>query len=199
MSLVFNTVSTIHQYICCDGCHMEPIQGKRWRCNQCLGPNSFDLCDGCHAKQIHSHHELSLVQGEDVVAAHPIPLVESNLVGSVYGRTAKLLLSQTYENKENINIEAIYKFPLHPKIALVGMRMITDDRRIDAEIMAKKEGQIKYDDALAGGHGACIVEQSAEDDDMYTMSIGNMEKGQKCIIEIDLIHELEHVEGDRYR
>ena len=39
----------------CDGCHLSPIRGSRFRCLEC---EDYDLCADCRAANCHPQHEM---------------------------------------------------------------------------------------------------------------------------------------------
>ena len=51
----------VHYTIICDGCDMEPIVGKRYKCKKC---RNFDYCEKCYEKRKNSHppHEFQLIE-----------------------------------------------------------------------------------------------------------------------------------------
>ena len=64
----FNTISTTdgndkketHFGFICDGCQMNPIIGKRYKCKDC---KDFDFCENCYEKNQKTHgHEFKLIE-----------------------------------------------------------------------------------------------------------------------------------------
>ena len=52
----------VHAYIICDGCGMDPLVGKRYKCKTC---HDFDFCENCYEKNKDSHkHEFKLVEAK---------------------------------------------------------------------------------------------------------------------------------------
>jgi hypothetical protein len=43
----------LHDNYVCDGCGMDPIQGKRYHCRECT---DFDLCEDCSIRTTHPHN-----------------------------------------------------------------------------------------------------------------------------------------------
>lgn len=55
-----NCQNEIHYYFTCDGCKMNPIIGKRYKCKICT---NFDYCENCYQKNILTHrHEFILFE-----------------------------------------------------------------------------------------------------------------------------------------
>ena len=50
----------IHFFIICDGCGMQPLVGKRYKCKGC---EDFDYCEKCYEKNKDTHkHEFTLIE-----------------------------------------------------------------------------------------------------------------------------------------
>ncbi|GES86918.1 ZZ-type zinc finger-containing protein 3-like [Rhizophagus clarus] len=41
----------VHHGFCCDGCHMDPIIGSRYLCNECDESHEVDLCEDCYVEE----------------------------------------------------------------------------------------------------------------------------------------------------
>ncbi|CAB4486986.1 unnamed protein product [Rhizophagus irregularis] len=41
----------VHYGFCCDGCHMDPIIGTRYLCNECDESHEVDLCEECFVEE----------------------------------------------------------------------------------------------------------------------------------------------------
>jgi Ca-activated chloride channel family protein len=89
---------------------------------------------------------------------------------------AEITILQRYENNEQQPIEAVYEFPLERNSAVCGFFAQIDEQRIDGICKEKEEAKDIYDDAIASGHGAYLLEQS-EKPNKFTASIGNLPPG----------------------
>ena len=50
----------VHAFYICDGCNMNPIVGKRYKCKVC---NNFDFCEKCYEQKQKEHgHEFQLIE-----------------------------------------------------------------------------------------------------------------------------------------
>ncbi len=55
----------IHSLVSCDGCHMNPLIGRRYKCETC--PN-FDFCEACYKKEKEKHgHQFKVVETKELV------------------------------------------------------------------------------------------------------------------------------------
>ena len=55
----------VHYTVICDGCNMEPIVGKRYKCKFC---DNFDYCENCYEKNKNEHsHEFKLIEKSEYI------------------------------------------------------------------------------------------------------------------------------------
>lgn len=67
-----------HNYIC-DGCEMNPIVGKRYKCKGC---NNFDYCEKCYEKNKKIHgHEFKLIEKPEIEINFPF----FNMINPFFG------------------------------------------------------------------------------------------------------------------
>lgn len=64
---------------------------------------------------------------------------------------------------------------------------IGDDREIFAEVMEEKKSEEKYGDAIVSGHGAAMLKTKKDNEDMYTLVIGNILPLERAKIEIVIV------------
>eukprot|EP01105_Mastigella_eilhardi_P026814 TRINITY_DN7916_c0_g1_i1.p1 TRINITY_DN7916_c0_g1~~TRINITY_DN7916_c0_g1_i1.p1 ORF type:complete len:1257 (-),score=266.49 TRINITY_DN7916_c0_g1_i1:1194-4448(-) len=124
-------------------------------------------------------------------AAVPLQSVEASF--EIVGFAAKIELTQQFTNKNAFPIEATYKFPVDDLAGVCGFVAEIDGKRIVAKCMPKEKAQQVYDDAVASGSGAYLLEQKKED--LFEMSVGNLPQGKTVVIRITYITLLECEEG----
>ncbi|MEZ4298304.1 MAG: VIT and VWA domain-containing protein [Polyangiaceae bacterium] len=122
-----------------------------------------------------------------------VPLLGVALGGEVLGAHARLVLRQRYRNQERQPIEAVYTFPIPGDATLVGFAMECEGRRIEAEVKEREEAFQVYDDAIAKGHGAALLEQ--ERPNIFTASVGNLLPGEETVVEVTFVQKLTADEG----
>ena len=98
-------------------------------------------------------------------------------IGDVFSRT---VVTQLYENREEINIEAVYTFPLPSEAILLEFTVTIDGRVRRGEVMKKRQAQRAYENAVEQGNTAAMLEEIG--DGLYSMNIGNILAGQKIEI-----------------
>ncbi len=125
-----------------------------------------------------------------------VPLTGVRIEGDLVGRGAKIIVQQKYHNTEKNPIEAVYKFPLPEGSAIAGFRIWIGDRLIKGAVEERDTAFDKYDDALAQGDGAYLMDE--ERPNIFTLSVGNLNPDMEVTIEIELVMILDP-EGQKHR
>jgi len=131
-----------------------------------------------------------LVSAENAV----IPLKSSNTEATIAGTIAHVRVTQVYQNKGALPIEAKYVFPLSTQAAVHKMHMIIDERLVVAKIFEKQEAQKVYDAALEEGKRAAKLDQ--ERPNVFQMNVGNIMPGDEITIDIYYTEILVPVNGE---
>jgi Ca-activated chloride channel family protein len=71
---------------------------------------------------------------------------------------AEVTVSQTYRNDERVNIEAVYTFPLPLDAVLLDLEVEIGGRQLKGVVVEKKAAEEKYEDAVAAGDAAVMLE-----------------------------------------
>jgi Ca-activated chloride channel family protein len=109
---------------------------------------------------------------------------------------ARGTVAQRYRNRETQPIEAVYVFPLDDSAAVCGFEVVIDGTHVVGEVQERERAFETYDDALAEGHGAYLLDQ--ERPDVFVASIGNVPAGKEVLVRITYVTEL-RFEGDAIR
>ena len=99
----------------------------------------------------------------------PLPMVDSKLDVDVRGPVATVSVAQTFRNDDAAPTEATYIFPLPPDAAVTAMTIETGTRTIHAAIERRAAAEARYEDAIAKGLDAGMLEQ--ERPDVFTQSV----------------------------
>jgi hypothetical protein len=91
-----------------------------------------------------------------------------------------------------------YEFPLDPKASICDFYAEIDDKKVVGQIKEKEAAKDTYDDAIASGHGAYMLEQN-EVTKNFTASIGNLPPGKEVSIVIVYVTELEFDESGKLK
>jgi Ca-activated chloride channel family protein len=140
-------------------------------------------------------------QGSDGVTGdrpkkEEIPLEGILVEAHLKGFTAKLTVSQRFVNRGPKPIEAVYVFPLDEGAAVSAFEAVVDGIRVTGKVMEREKAFEAYDDAMAAGHGAYLLDE--ERPDLFTLSVGNLPPGKEALIRITTVAEL-GLEGDAIR
>jgi hypothetical protein len=125
-----------------------------------------------------------------------IPLDGVSVEATVRDFCTRVVLTQRYNNREKKPIEAVYVFPIDETAAVCGFEALIDDVHVVGEVQEKDEAFETYDEAIAGGHGAYLLDQ--ERPDVFTASIGNIPPGKEVMVRITYVTELS-LAGDDLR
>jgi hypothetical protein len=131
-----------------------------------------------------------LVEGE------PIPLEGVSVEATIKDFCSRVTLTQRYRNQEAKPVEAVYVFPLEDGAAVCGFEALIDDVHVVGEVQEREKAFETYDEALAQGHGAYLLDQ--EKPDVFTASIGNIPPGKEVLVKVTYVAELT-LEGDDIR
>ena len=125
-----------------------------------------------------------------------VPLRGVRVTGTVRGTATRITVAQRFCNEEPTPIEAVYRFPLDESASVCGFTAVVGDRRIDGRVMERDQAFDRYDDAMADGDGAFLLDQ--ERPNVFSASVGNLEPGAEVTIEITYV-TLAKREGDSVR
>lgn len=126
--------------------------------------------------------------------AAPVPLVGVRATGTIVGRAARMKVAQRFANREDRPIEAVYKFPLPEGGAVCGFTVATGDRVIRGQVEERDKAFALYDDALARGDGAYLLDE--ERPNIFTLSVGNVNPQSTVDVEIEYVTLLEANDTD---
>ena len=93
---------------------------------------------------------------------------------------ADVVISQTYQNREPDNIEAIYTFPLPLDAVLLDLQVDIAGRILKGVVVEKKSAEELYEETIEDGNSAVMLEEL--EPGMYTMNVGNLMPGESATI-----------------
>jgi Ca-activated chloride channel homolog len=99
-----------------------------------------------------------------------------------------VIIKQRYRNQEQQPIEGVYEFTLDPNASIYNFWAEIDGKKIVGKIEEKEKAINKYDDAMASGHGAYLLEQKKQD--KFSASVGNLPPQKEALICIEYVTEL---------
>lgn len=125
-------------------------------------------------------------------AADRIALRGVHLHARLSGMSQKTTVEQTFVNLEPHAIEAVYTFPLPDGAAVCGFEVVTGSHVLTGVIEESDKAIEKYDDAIAEGHGAFMIEQDRPD--VFTARVGNIKPRQAATIRLTYVCALDRVD-----
>src|SRR5688572_25639856 len=101
-----------------------------------------------------------------------LPLTRAHVAVEAAEGLARLVLRQRFDNPHDVPLEITYSLPLPAEAAVSGFAFTLGDRRIVGEVDKRRQARERYEEALALGHTAALVEQ--ERDTLFTQTLGNV-------------------------
>ncbi|MGE5813505.1 MAG: VIT domain-containing protein, partial [Acidobacteriota bacterium] len=118
----------------------------------------------------------------------PVPLTGVSIAADLSGFCARVVVSQRYVNTDKTSIEAVYVFPLDEGAAVCGFEAVVDGTLVIGEVEEREKAFEKYDDAIAQGHGAFLLDEQRPD--VFQASIGNLPPGKDVLVRLTYVTEL---------
>lgn len=115
----------------------------------------------------------------------PIPLQGVRIEACLTGLGSEVTVTQRYTNVEAVDVEAVYVFPLPEEAAVCGFSARVGDRLIRGCVQERDKAFEVYDDAMAAGHGAFLLDQ--ERPNIFTVSVGNLRPQQTIEIAVTYV------------
>ena len=126
----------------------------------------------------------------------PVPLTGVSIDAEITGFCARVAVAHRYVNREATPIEAVYVFPLDEGAAVCGFEAVIDGTLVVGEVHEREKAFEIYDDAIADGHGAFLLDE--ERPDVFQASIGNLPPGKEVLVRLTYVTELS-IDGGRAR
>ncbi len=103
------------------------------------------------------------------------PLLSTKADVTISGMMADVTITQSYVNRGEKAIEAVYVFPASTRAAVYDMEMKIGDRTIKAVIQPKAKAREMYEEAKEEGKSASLLEQRRPN--IFTMNVANVMPG----------------------
>ncbi len=131
---------------------------------------------------------VSPVQSKLVTKTGALPLVGAALRVSAQGGIARVVLEQTFANHHPDPLSVTYVLPLPADAAVSAFSFRIGERLVVGEVDRKRAARERYEDAIARGHTAALLEQDRSS--LFTQEIGNVPPGEQVVCEIVLDQRL---------
>lgn len=136
---------------------------------------------------------LALPQGLEPRERVPVPLHRTDVQASVLGPVATVEVTQEFENRSPVKIEAEYVFPLPENAAINEFLMDIGPRRIRGIIRERTEAEALYQQARTQGHVASLLIQ--ERPNVFVQRVANLEPDRRIEVKIRYFHTLRYDDG----
>ncbi|KAG7083000.1 hypothetical protein JMJ78_0008451 [Colletotrichum scovillei] len=133
-----------------------------------------------------------------------LPTLSQSVHARIIASTSRTTLTQTFVNPSSTAPipELRYTFPLYDGVSVVAFTCtINNDRVIRGVVQEKTAARKTYNQAVAKGQTAGLLEQLPDASDVFTTTIGNVLAGAQIAVEIEYLGELKHdaeVDGIRF-
>ena len=123
-----------------------------------------------------------------------LPLKAMRVDAHIVGLTATSSVRQRFVNNNATTIEATYIFPLPPRAGVTDFTATLAGRKVVGILKERSQARIDYEEALAAGQRAAIVEE--ERPEVFTVRVGNLGPREEAVVELVLTGPLEVQDGE---
>ncbi|EFA86791.1 hypothetical protein PPL_00596 [Heterostelium album PN500] len=102
--------------------------------------------------------------------------------------TVTTVMTQQYKNDSTTPVEAKYEMPLPPYAAVNKFVVTYDGKVLFAKIKERQAAAEKYDDAIASGNQAFLVEKNSSG--TFSTVIGNIPPGKEVTVSVTTVSEI---------
>lgn len=122
-----------------------------------------------------------------------LPLEKVAVKGHIDGVGVVWNVDQTFVNTLAEAIEAVYTFPLPNGGAVTSLTLRIGDRTVVADIKERGQARVEYEEALAKGQTAALMEQHRGE--IFEIAVGNIHPGESITVEIT-VHDTVDRDGN---
>jgi len=113
----------------------------------------------------------------------PAPMLRQKVKIDISGIVSRVKVEQTFINRENNWIEALYVFPLPEESAVDHLNLKIGERVIKGEIMEKAQAEATYVQAKKEGRKSSLLLQRRPN--IFTTKVANIGPGETVTVEIE--------------
>ncbi|KAA1250476.1 VWA domain-containing protein [Mycobacterium simiae] len=123
-----------------------------------------------------------------------LPLQALDVETVIVGMTATSTVRQRFANTGDTTIEATYVFPLPARAGVTDFAAALAGRRVVGVLKERGQARADYEQALAAGQRAAIVEEDRSD--VFSVRVGNLGPGEEATIDMRLTGPLSFEDGE---
>ncbi|MGB8433496.1 MAG: VIT domain-containing protein [Burkholderiales bacterium] len=94
----------------------------------------------------------------------------------------EVTLAQTYRNREAVNIEAVYTFPLPREAVLLALDVTLGEKTLTGVVVGRTQAEHDYEEAITDGNNAVMLEQV--EPGLYSLSVGNLLASEVATVKV---------------
>lgn len=114
--------------------------------------------------------------------------------GQIRGMLLTMEVEQRFCNASDQSLEMVYGFPLPYAAQLLETRVQLGERQLHGKVVEKATAQQAYEQAIAEGDTAIVLERNV--DHSYTLNLGNLAPGERCIVRFSYAQQLYFNQGN---
>lgn len=103
------------------------------------------------------------VSGMRAMDGTPLVLEAVTVAGDVAGVRFDAQVTQRFRNPGEKHVEVVYTFPLPWGAVLLGVEVELGDRRLTGRIVERNRAELAYEEAIADGDAAIMIERNADE------------------------------------
>ncbi len=134
--------------------------------------------------------KLESVDGAEIV------LESVDIQANLQGLVSEVTVTQIYRNLQDINIEAVYTFPLPLDAVLLDLSLELNGKKLRGTVKRNDEAEENYEDAMVDGDSAVLLKKSKLD--LFTINVGNILPSERVTVQFKYA-QLHHWQGDSLR
>jgi Ca-activated chloride channel family protein len=123
----------------------------------------------------------------------PAMRLGTDIAAKVSGPVARVTVTQAFRNTSRNWMEATYLYPLPDDGAVDGLKMVVGDRVFVGKIKPREEAKQIYDEALAKGQKAGLVEEARAN--LFRNRVANVGPGETVLIQVEFQAPVRRVNG----
>jgi hypothetical protein len=120
---------------------------------------------------------------------------------TILSTTSRTTLQQIFTNPSSTDAikECTYTFPLYDGVSIVSFTCRIGKKVLTGLVKEKAKAKSIFDQAVAQGETAGLLQQAPEASDIFSTKLGNIPAGQSVVVEVTYIGELKHHEAEGIR
>lgn len=109
-----------------------------------------------------------------------VALVSVDIQASLRGLLSDVAVTHVYRNLEDVNIEAVYTFPLPLDSVLLDLSLELNGKTLRGVVQPKSDAEERYEDAIVDGDSAILLQQV--EPGVFTLNVGNILPNEQAVV-----------------